>query len=82
MGDQQTSGDALGSLFDAEGSIHRLVPGECLLAPGEPPEHVWWVLQGKLRSLMELDLCGCEQLLALPEGILFRILPLSAVLAI
>jgi len=54
MGDQQTSGDALGSLFDAEGSIHRLVPGECLLAPGEPPEHVWWVLQGKLRSLMEL----------------------------
>ena len=54
MGDQQASGVALRSLLDGEGSIHRLVPGECLLAAGEPPGHVWWVLEGNLRSLMDL----------------------------
>ena len=54
MGDQQASGVALRSLLGEEGSIHRLVPGECLLAAGEPPGHVWWVVQGTLRSLMDL----------------------------
>ena len=37
---------------------------------------------GKLRRLVELNLGGCRQLRALPEGIPPRILPLSAALAI
>merc|ERR1711924_534682 len=36
---------------------------------------------GQLRSLVTLDLSWCKQLLALPEGIPPRILPLSAALA-
>ena len=37
---------------------------------------------GQLRSLVTLNLSECKQLLALPEGIPPRILPLSAAVAI
>ena len=44
----------LQALLPSDAKRRHLEPGETLLAPGVPPKHVWFVVEGSVRSLASL----------------------------